>query len=250
MSSQVNPCILRPPSLYRCLKQRLGCSLRRLHGKWVMVSPRKSIAHKLSGVKGRPASLKKVSTCSARSNCSGCHIQHHSCSLHKQGGRYEVRFTLCPSMATPFLVQSEIDYPKGQTHSSSPKCDCGQVVSLVSVNSDGVVPPTGDVNLLCQMWHLPEVYLCATRSIGNLAKFVSRVPGPKSLCGRPHDGFLGGPGPICPYSSDPSQQSDQQIIRSPMQKGDPDSPGLAQHAMVLGSGGSLIPDTHLSPKPS
>ena len=33
-----------------------------------------------------------------------------------------------------------------------------------------------------------------------------------------------------------------------MQKGDPDSPGLAKHAMVLGSGGSVIPDTHLSPK--
>ena len=79
-----------------------------------------------------------------------------------------------------------------------------------------------------------------------------RVPRsrPESLGGGHPDSLLGGPGSICLPSSVPSRPSDQQIIRSPIQKGDPDSPGLAQHAMVWGSGGSAIPDTHLSPKPS
>ena len=57
---------------------------------------------------------------------------------------------------------------------------------------------------------------------------------------------MGESGPVCLSSSGPSGESDQQVIRSPMQKGDPGSPRLAQHAMVLGFGGSVIPDTNLS----
>ena len=45
-------------------------------------------------------------------------------------------------------------------------------------------------------------------------------------------------------------KSNRQTIRSPVQKGNSHSSGLAQHAMVLGSDGSVIPDTLLSPKPS
>ena len=47
----------------------------------------------------------------------------------------------------------------------------------------------------------------------------------------------------------PSGQSDQQAVGSPVPKSYPDSSRLAQHAMVLGPSGSVIPDTHLSPKP-
>ena len=97
MSCQDNtriPCVMTYKSL-QMPQAKAGVSLRRLHRKQVMVTSRESIAHKLSGIKACLAGLKKVSTCGARSNCPGCHRQHHSCSLHKQGGRYEVRFTLC-----------------------------------------------------------------------------------------------------------------------------------------------------------
>ena len=73
-----------PPGLYRHLKQRRGCSLRRLHRKWVMVSSRKSITYQFSGVKGRLTGLKKVPTCGKRSDYFSCHRQHHSCSLYVQ----------------------------------------------------------------------------------------------------------------------------------------------------------------------
>ena len=95
-------------NLYRRLKRRLGCSLRRLHNKRYLVSSRKSPSYKLPGTKSGLASLKKIPALGARKSSSNCHRQHHSCGVHQQGGRYEIRLTLCASMATPVLVQSRV----------------------------------------------------------------------------------------------------------------------------------------------
>ena len=127
-------------NLYRCLKRRLGCSLRRLHHKRFLVSTRKSPSYKFPRNKSSLAALKKIPASSARKSCSSCHRQHHSCGLHQQGGRYEVRLTLCPSMATPLLVQSQTGGTKGQAHPRSSECDCGQIVLLSAGHSDRVVP--------------------------------------------------------------------------------------------------------------
>ena len=96
-------------------KEGWGCALRRLHSKRHLVSSRKSTAYKFLGTKGGLASTKKVPAHDTRESRSGCHGQHYSCGIHKQGGRYEVRFTLCSSMAAPVLVQSETCCPKGHT---------------------------------------------------------------------------------------------------------------------------------------
>ena len=64
----IAPC---PSRLYRHLKRRLGCSLRQLHSKRLLVSSRKSITHKLSGIKGCLTGPKKVPTHSTGSNCFG-----------------------------------------------------------------------------------------------------------------------------------------------------------------------------------
>ena len=149
MSYQVNPCTpwVMPSSSLQRPQTKLGCSLRRLNSKRLLVSSRKLITHQLSGVKGHLTGLKKVPTCSKGSNCFSCHRQHHSCGLHKQRGRYEVRFTLCPSTATPVLVQTETYCPEGQTHSRLSECDWGQAVPPRSDNPDGMVPSTGDIKL-------------------------------------------------------------------------------------------------------
>ena len=68
-----------------------------------------------------------------------------SCSLYKQGGRYEVSLTFCPSMATPLLLQPETYCPEGQAHPRPSECDCGQVVPQRSDNLDEMVPPTSSV---------------------------------------------------------------------------------------------------------
>ena len=65
---------------------------------------RKSSSHKLSGTKSCLTSLEKIPALSTRKSSSSCHRQHHGCGIHQQGRRYEVRLSLCPSMATPVLV--------------------------------------------------------------------------------------------------------------------------------------------------
>ena len=152
MVDQGDKCPARPASasfaschssLYRCLKRRLGCSLRRLHSKWHLVSSGKSPSYKLPGTKSCPTGLKKIPAPSTRKSSSSCHRQHHGCGIHQQGGRYEVRLTLCPSLKTPVLVQSETGCSKGQAHPWSSKCDCRQVVSSGPNHSDRMVPSSG-----------------------------------------------------------------------------------------------------------
>ena len=209
----------------------MGCSLRRLHSKRLLVSFRKSVAHKFPGIRSCTAGPKKVPRHSARKNCSSCHRQHYSCGLHKQGGRYEVRLTLCPSMASPVLVQSETHCSKGHTHPRSSECNCGQVIQMEWSLHQEVF------NLLCQTWHLPQVDMFATRYNCKLTKFVSPVPDPNAWA---VDALT---------VSWEDLESDQQTVRSSVQLSDTDSSGLAQHAVVLGSGRSVVRDTHLSPKP-
>ena len=47
-------------SLYRCIKRRVGRSLKRAHGKGKLVTPRKQIGHKLPRVKSSPSGLKRI----------------------------------------------------------------------------------------------------------------------------------------------------------------------------------------------
>ena len=132
-------------NLYRRLKRRLGCTLRQLHRKRHLVSARKTTTYKFLGTKDCLAGTKKVPVHSTRESRSDCYGQHYSCGIHKQGGRYEVRLSLCPSMATPVLVQSETCCPEAQTHPRSSECDCRQLVSTRPNNSDGMVSSSGGV---------------------------------------------------------------------------------------------------------
>ena len=57
--------------------------------------------------------------------------------------------------------------------------------------------------------------------------------------------LLGEPGHVCLSPSVVTGQGGQQTIGPSLQESDPNSPGLAQHAMVLGSGGTVVPDSSL-----
>ena len=69
--------------------------------------------------------------------------QHHSCCLIKQGGRYEIRLSLCPLLDTALLVQPQANSTDGQAHTGSSECDSGQVVQGSTGDPDRVVSPTG-----------------------------------------------------------------------------------------------------------
>ena len=232
-------------NLYRRLKRRLGCSLRRLHSKRRLVSSRKSSSHKFPGTKSSLTGLEKVPALGTRQSSSSCHRQHHSCGIHQQGGRYEVRLTLCPSMATPVLVQSETGSAKGQAHPWSSQCDCRQAVSSRPSHSDGMVtspgglrPPSSDLA------PSPSGHVCNKIQLQTSPVRVSSAR-PKCMgSGRPNS-LLGKPGHVCFSPSVVTGQGGQQTVGPSLQKSDPHSSGLAQHAMVLGPGGTVVSDPSL-----
>ena len=57
--------------------------------------------------------------------------------------------------------------------------------------------------------------------------------------------LLGEPGHVYLSPSVVTGQGGQQTIGPSLQESDPNSPGLAEHAMVLGSGGTVVPDSSL-----
>ena len=73
---------------------------------------------------------------------------------------------------------------------------------------------------------------------------------PQCLGGGRSNSLLGELGHVCLSPSIMTGRGGQQAVRSSVQESDPDSSGLAQHAMVLGSGGSVIPDTPFPTKSS
>ena len=232
-------------NLYRRLKRRLGCSLRRLHSKRRLVSSRKSSSHKFPGTKSGLTGLEKVPALGTRQSSSSCHRQHHSCGIHQQGRRYEVRLTLCPSMATPVLVQSETGSAKGQAHPWSSQCDCRQAVSSRPSHSDGMVtspgglrPPSSDLA------PSPSGHVCNQIQLQTSPVRVFSA-GPKCMgSGRPNSP-LGKLGHVCFSPSVVTGQGGQQTVGPSLQNSDPHSSGLAQHAMVLGPGGTVVSDPSL-----
>ena len=189
MVDQGDQCLTRSTSaplaschsnIYSRLKRRLGCSLRRLYNKRCLVSARKPPSHKFPRTEGGLAGLEKVPAPSARKGGANCYRQHHSCGIHQQGGRYEVRLTLCPSLAAPVLVQSETGCSKGQAHSWLSKCDCRQVVTTGQIIQTEWSLHQEVFNLLVQAWHLPLVDMFATKYNCTLAQYVSPVPDPNA----------------------------------------------------------------------
>ena len=152
-------------------------------------------------------------------------------------------------MASPVLVQSETHCSKGQTHPRSSECDCGQTVPTGPSHSDGMVPPSGGIQPpLSNLAPSPGRHVCDQVQLQANQVCVSSTR-PQCLGSGYSNSLLGGPGHICLSPSVVTGQSGQQIVRSSVQESDTDSSVLAQHAVVLGSGRSVVPDTLLSPKP-
>ena len=104
-------------------------------------------------------------------------------------------------------------------------------------------------DLLCQTWHYPRVDMFATRYNCKLVQFVSPIPDPKAwsvdaltLSWEDLDMYL-----FPPSVSD--GEGGQQAVRSLVLQGNPDCPGMAQHALVLGPSGAICEGSSLSSTP-
>ena len=103
---------------------------------------------------------------------------------------------------------------------------------------------------ICSRWHQPQVDLFATRFNNKLPQFVSPVPDPPGLgsgCTQP---VVGKSGPICLPTCSHLGQSGGETTGLPLQQDHSDRPRVAQHALVLGSGGNVQSDPSVSVQPA
>ena len=254
MVDQRDQCLTRstpaPPTschsnLYRRLKRRLGCSLRRLYNKGRLVNTRKPPSHKLPRAKSGLAGLKKVPAPCAREGSADCHRQYHCCGIHQQGGRYDVRLTLCPSLAAPVLVQPEAGCSQGQTHSWSPQCDCRQVVTSRPDNPNRIVSSAGGVQPFgSNLAPSPRGHVCNKVQL-QVSPIRVSSSGPQCLGSGCTDSQLREPGHVHVSPRVVTGQGSQQTVGPSVQEGHIDRSRVAQHTMVLGTGGSVISDPSL-----
>ena len=253
MVDQGDKCPARPASapfvschsnLYRRLKRRLGCSLRRLHSKRHLVSSRKSPSCKLPGTK-LPAVLLALKRFQHLVQGKVVLIATDNTTvvayINKEGGIRSGSLCallwrlLCWCNLRQVVLKAR--HIPDRLNVIADKLSCqGQIIQTEWSLHQEVF------NLLVQTWHLPQVDMFATKYNCKLAQYVSPAPDPNAWA---VDSLLGEPGHVCLSPSVITGQGGQQTIGPSLQESDPNSPGLAQHAMVLGSGGTVVPDSSL-----
>ena len=250
------------PDLYRRLKRRVGCSPWQTYSKRLLVSTRKQTSHKLSGTKSSLSGAKRIPRSLYNQNCPSGHGQYNSSGLHKQGGRYDVRPTLCPSMENLDLVYQSPGNAKGTTYPRPHKCDSGQVIQAGSNHTDRMVSPSGSLSEVVQkMAPTSDRFICHEVQPQATSISVSSTGLPSCSSGCPHS-HLGRSGCICLPTDRHIGQGGGEIAGFPVQETHSDCTGVAQHALVLGFGdhvksGPSQPtqhgqsvDTALQPDPS
>ena len=211
-----------------------------------MVHSRKQAPYKLSGDEGSPPGSEEVQATLPGKNFPCCVRQHHGSVIHEQGGGYEIRFSLCPPVASPFLVQQPRHPPVSPTHTGLSERDYRQVVKAQASDPDRMVSPPGDIRS-----DLSQVAQTPNRPVLNQIQQVILVclsgSGSEGVGHRCPQPLMGSSGPVCFPPSSPSGQGDQQTATSKLSQDDSDGPGVAQHALVLGPSHAVLPDTSATP---
>ena len=233
----------RPTNVYRCLKRRLGHSLRGLHCKRCSVRHRKSPPYQPIGVKSSFSGPQEFRASLQGSDCSDSNGQHNCGFLHQQGGRYEIRLSLCPPLETSVLVSPQRNSSEGSTHSRPLECNSRQAVQTQPGNPDRVVPLSAGVRSL-----VLEMRPATRRPVCNPVQ--SQTPqvcitgtGFNSLGSRRHESATGEPGFLCLPSSLPTQPGDLKSDGSRLTQNDSNCSRVTQHALVLGPGQSFGSDS-------
>ena len=227
----------RPTDIYRRLKRRLGRTLRGIHSKRRLVRIRKSPPYQLLGTQGSSSGSQEFRAAVQGTDCSHSNGQHNCSLLHQQRGQYEIRLSLCPTLEAPILVSSQEDNSSGQTHSGSLECHSRQAIPAQSGDPDRVVPvSTGIQSLVLQLGPTADGSVC--HPIQSQASQVC-------LSGAGLDSLGSGCSqPIVEQSSSiPSQSGHIKTGGSGLSQNDINRPGLAQHALVLGSDQSIKSDS-------
>ena len=228
--------------IYRCIKRRVGRSLKRTHCKGNLASSRKQDAHKSLGTKSGLSGPKRVPRPLFKQHSPGSHRQPNSGCLYQQrggGGGIEVGLPVYPTMENPVLVHQETGNSQGISHPRPAERDSRQVIQTWLDHSDGVVPsPRGFQNYMlpvapatsgpvCHQIQQQTTTVCVTGS------------GPQAWA---VDALMGKSGPICLPTSRYLGQSGGEVTGLTLQQNHSGCTRVAQHALVLGSSGNVQSD--------
>ena len=225
-------------NLYRRIKRRVGCSLKRTHCKRVLVTTGKQTTHKLSGTKSSLSSFERVPRPLYREDGTCGNRQHYSCVLHKQGRRHEVGPTVCPDMENLDLVYQTASNSQSPTHSGPTERSGRQAILTLPDHPNRVVSPSrGLPNYMQQVAPAPNRPICheVQQQVASVCVMGSGSPGYSSGCTQ---SAMEGSGRICLPTNSHFGQSGE-VTGHPMQENHSGCPGVVQHALVLGSIGHV-----------
>ena len=227
--STITPTKTCSADIYRRIKRRVGCSLKRTHCKGNLVTSRKQVAHKSLGTKGGLSGPKRVPRPLFKQHSPSSHGQHNSGCLYQQRRGDEVGLTVCLTVENPVLVHQETDNSQGTSH---PRV----VPSPRSISSYMLPVAPAPSGLVCHQIQQQTPTVCVTGS------------GPPGLGSRCTQSVLGNSGPICLPTSSHLGQSGGEVTGLPLQQDHSDCTRVAQHALVLGSSGNVQSDPSVSAK--
>ena len=232
--STITPSKTCSANLYRCIKRRVGPSLKQTHCKRVLVSAGKQATYKLPGAKSSISSFERVPRPLFGKNSSSGNRQYNSSVLHKQGRRHEVGSTVCPTVENLDLVYPATSNPKSPTYPRPTKCGSREAIQTGSDHPDGMVPPSRGFRKIIQ-----QMALASDRPIRHeVQPQVTSVCVPSAglhgcSSGCTHSA-MGGSGCIRLSTDYHIGQSGGEVTGLSMQENYSDCSGVAQHALVLG----------------
>ena len=234
------------PTLYRCLKRRLGRSLRPKLYKGSVVRSGKKATHKCPRIEGSLPGPSRLQGQVPESNSVSCDGQLNSGSLHQQTGRNTLSRDVRSPVEDHDLVPSLPHIFESQAHSRVPECDGRPTVQVQpSAVNRMVSAPTGVQTDLPEVVHTSCRLICHSPEPQAPTVHVS-YPRPKGLGHRCSKHKLDQPHSLCvPSYSSPSQGDPKdQAMSLPDHS---NSPRLARDALVLGPSAALNRDPTTTP---
>ena len=135
----------RKTDLYRCLKHRLGCSLRSKLYRRALVSFRKAPSHqpiRNEGGSSGPAIFQDR----LQEQSSPYRLrQHLGGGLYQQTGRHKISRTLCSNVENPQLVSPKQSHTQSKTCTGLTQCDSGRPLKEEPDPINRVVPFSTDL---------------------------------------------------------------------------------------------------------
>ena len=244
--STITPSITCSANLYRRIKRRVGRSLRRTYCKGTVVPTREQVTHKPLGAESSISSSKRDSNPSLQQDSVGSYRQHNSGCLYQQRGGDEIGLSVCPTVENTVLVHQAASNPQGTSHPRPAERDSRQAIQAWPDHSNRVVTSSRCVpscmfkvasttsGPVCHQVQQQTTTVCITGT---------RPPGLDSGCTQP---LLGGPGPIRLPTGSHLGQSGGEAPGLPLQQNNSDCSRVAQHALVLGPGSDVKPDSTVS----